>query len=242
MERRTLTRAIARVIGERQFGSCQFLRHALRGEVKDATAFNGQLGRQKLFRDLMRVIRFDEIVETGTFRGDTAAFMALQSGLPVFTSESSPRHYGYSRTRFALDRKVRVAFSDSRAFLRAHFGKRDHAGNRTFVYLDAHWGPDLPLFEETRILFALSSGVVVMIDDFQVPDDRGYAFDSYAPGATLNLEYLRLGEIPEARVFFPALRSSAETGARRGCAVFAKTGPLADALAGLDSLRTWRRS
>ena len=109
----------------------------------------------------------------------------------------------------------------------------------TFVYLDAHWGPDLPLFEETRILFASSSGIVVMIDDFQVPDDPGYAFDSYGPAATLNLEYLRLGEIPEARVFFPALPSSAETGARRGCVVLAKAGPMADALAALDSLRTW---
>jgi hypothetical protein len=239
MERRTLTRAIARGIGEKQFGSCQFLRHALRGELTEAAAFNGQSGRQKLFLDLMRAIRFDEIVETGTFRGDTAAFMALRSGLPVFTSESSPRHYGYSRTRFVLDPKVRVAFSDSRAFLRAHFGKRDQAGKTAFVYLDAHWGLDLPLFEEIRILFALPSGIVVMIDDFQVPDDPGYSFDSYGPAATLNLEYLRLGEVPEARVFFPALPSSAETGARRGCVVLAKAGPLADALAALDSLRVW---
>jgi len=241
MEKQTLTRAVARVIGERQFGSCQFLHHALRGKLEEAAAFNGQVGRQRLFLDLMRAIRFDEIVETGTFRGDTAAFMALQSGLPVFTSESSPRHFGYARTRFLVDRKVRVVFSDSRTFLRAHFGKPGHAVKSVFVYLDAHWGPDLPLFEETRILFATSCGIVVMIDDFQVPDDRGYSFDSYGPAATLNLDYLRLGEIPEVRVFFPMLRSSAETGARRGCLVLAKAGPLADALAALDSLRTWSR-
>jgi hypothetical protein len=97
----------------------------------------------------------------------------------------------------------------------------------------------LPLFEETRILFALSSGIVVMIDDFQVPDDLGYSFDSYGTAATLNLAYLRLGEIPETRVFFPALPSLAETGARRGCIVLAKAGPLADGLATLDSLRAW---
>lgn len=241
MEGRILTRAIARAIGERQFDSCQFLRHALRGELAEAAAFNGQPGRQKLFLDLMRAIRFDEIVETGTFRGDTAAFMALRSGLPVFTSESSPRHYGYARTRFPLSRQVSVAFSDSRAFLRAHFGKRDNAARTAFAYLDAHWGPDLPLFEETRIVLALSSGIVVMIDDFQVPDDPGYSFDSYGTAANLNLEYLRLEELPEIRFFFPALRSSAETGARRGCVVLAKAGPLADVLVALDSLRTWSR-
>ena len=232
-------RAIARFIGEEYFGVGQFLRHALRGELTEAAAFNGQPGRQKLFLDLRRAIRFDEIVETGTFRGDTTAFMARRSGVSVFTSESSPRHFGYSRARVALERRVHVAFSDSRAFLKAHFGRREHAQHMAFVYLDAHWGPDLPLFEETRILFALSSSVVVMIDDFQVPDDPGYSFDSYGPAATLNLEYLRLGEVPEARVFFPALSSSEEAGARRGCVVLAKTGPMTEALQAMSSLRIW---
>jgi len=239
MARRTLTRAIARVIGEKQFGSCQFLRHALRGELTEAAAFNRQPGRQKLFLDLVRAIRFDEIVETGTFRGDTTAFMASRSGLSVFSSEASPRHFGYSQARFAFDRRVHVVHSDSRAFLRAHFGKPDHAARTAFVYLDAHWGPDLPLFEETRILFALSSTIVVMIDDFQVPDDAGYSFDTYGPFATLNLEYLRLGDMPDVRIFFPALRSSEDAGARRGCVVLARTGSMEEALLSLNSLRAW---
>lgn len=238
---RAVRRAIARVIGERQFGSCQFLLHALRGELREATGFNSQPGRQTLFLDLMKRVRFDEIVETGTFRGDTTAFMAHLSGLPVFSSETSPRHFGYSRARFGLDSRVHVEFSDSRTFLRTHFATRDHAGHAAFVYLDAHGGPDLPLFEETRILFALSSRVVVMIDDFQVPDDPSYAFDTYGPAATLNLEYLQLEEIPEVRIFFPALRAAEEAGARRGCAVLARTGPMAEALLSLNSLRAWSR-
>lgn len=97
----------------------------------------------------------------------------------------------------------------------------------------------MPLFEETRLLLASPSPVVVMIDDFAVPDDPGYAFDSYGPSATLNLEYLRLAEIPEARIFFPALRSSEETGARRGCVVLAKAGSMAEVLVTLPSLRPW---
>jgi predicted O-methyltransferase YrrM len=242
MTAQAIRNAVARVMGEELFGVGQFLRHKLCGELSEATAFNGQRGRQRLFLDLMRAIRFDEIVETGTFRGDTTAFMARRSGLTVFTSESSPRHYGYARARFALDRNIHVACSDSRAFLRAHFGSRDQAGNAPFVYLDAHWGPDLPLFEETRILFALVSGVVLMIDDFQVPDDPGYSFDSYGPAATLTLEYLRLKEIPDARIFFPALPSSGEGGARRGCVVLAKSGPMTEALRTIDSLRMWNVS
>jgi hypothetical protein len=235
-----IRRAAAQILGERPFGACQFARHAIRGELSEAAAFNGQPGRQKLFLDLIRTIRFDEIVETGSFRGDTTAFMARRSGLPIFTSESSPRHYGYSHARFVLDRKVHVAFSDSRQFLRSHFGKPEHAARTVFAYLDAHWGQDLPLFEETRILLALPPTIVVMIDDFQVPDDAGYAFDSYGPGATLNLEYLRLEEIPEARIFLPALHSSGEAGFRRGCVVLAKNGPVADLLKSIDSLRPWK--
>jgi len=97
----------------------------------------------------------------------------------------------------------------------------------------------LPLFEETRILFALASSMVIMIDDFQVPDDPGYAFDSYGIAATLNLQYLRLQDISNARVFFPALRSSEEAGARRGCVVLARAGPVADVLATVRALRPW---
>ena len=111
---------IAQIVGERQFGVCQFFRDALRGRLVDELAFNHQAGRQRLFVDLVRTLGFDEIIETGTFRGDTTAFMSRESGLPVFTCESSPRHFGYARARFAFSRNIRVARSDSRAFLRAH--------------------------------------------------------------------------------------------------------------------------
>jgi hypothetical protein len=167
--------------------------------------------------------------------------MAQRSGLNLFTSEYSARNFGYSQARFALERKVHVKCSDSREFLRAHFGKHGQSETTSFVYLDAHWGPDLPLFEETRILFALSSSVVIMIDDFQVPDDPGYAFDSYGPAETLNLQYLRLGEFPTIRVFFPTLPSSREDGARRGCVVLAQDPRMTEALQKIDSLRAWYR-
>jgi hypothetical protein len=89
------------------------------------------------------------------------------------------------------------------------------------------------------MLLSLPTNIVVMIDDFQVPDDPGYRFDSYGSGATLNLEYLRLEEIAEVRVFFPSLHSSEEAGARRGCVVFAKAGPVVELLGSVDTLRPW---
>ena len=239
MTRPAVRHAVPRIIGERQFGAAQYLRDRLRGHWGEELAFNGQPGRQRLFLDLARAIRFDEIIETGTFRGDTTAFMARRTGLPVFTCESSPRHFGYSQARFAFSRKIRIAHSDSRIFLRAHLGGEDDDVATTFAYLDAHWGTDLPLFAETRILLARSARIVVMIDDFEVPDDPGYGFDSYGPAATLNLDYLRLTELPAVQIFFPALRSIEEGGARRGCVVLAQEGPMTEAVATLESLRRW---
>ena len=238
MRHSRVRRGVARVIGERNFGVCQYLRDALRGRLSEERAFNGQRGRQGLFLDIVGAIRFYEIIETGTFRGDTTDFMERRSGLPVFSCESSPRHFGYSRARFAFRRKIHLTLSDSRAFLDERIHRHDDGGT-AFAYLDAHWGPDLPLFEETRILFERPTSVVVMIDDFAVPDDPGYAFDSYGPAATLNFEYLRLADVPAVRLFFPAIRSSEETGARRGCIVLARAGPIADVLATLPSLRAW---
>jgi len=227
------------MLGERHVGILQCLANAIGAATYSDPPFNGQQGRQRLFRDIIGRVAFHEIVETGTFRGDTAAFMARESGLPVFTCEHSPRHFSFSRTRFVLDRDVRVAHIDSREFLAAHFAKANGERRSAFVYLDAHWGPDLPLFEETRILFAAPHDVVVMIDDFRVPDDPGYRCDSYGPGATLELDYLRIGELPETRIFFPAVPSGEETGACRGCVVLAREGPTAAALRTSRLLRPW---
>ena len=64
----------------------------------------------------------------------------------------------------------------------------------TLFYLDAHWHEYLPLRDELEIALGQFANAVVLIDDFQVPDDPGYGFDDYGPGKTLNLEYLAHGE------------------------------------------------
>ena len=60
-----------------------------------------------------------------------------------------------------------------------------------------------------------------MVDDFEVPDDPGYAYDDYGSGKRLCLDYLQplssLGLAP----FFTTLPSERETGRKRGCVVLA---------------------
>jgi hypothetical protein len=56
-----------------------------------------------------------------------------------------------------------------------------------FFYFDAYSNEDLPLAEEIDIIFGRSPHAVVMIDDFEVTDDPGFAYDDYGPGKALNM-------------------------------------------------------
>lgn len=179
--------------------------------------FNGQTGRQRLFAELVRLFDFSMIIETGTYRGTTTEFMSEQSGLPVYSAELHPRPFAFAFVRLIGRRDVHLYRMDSRALIEA-LGKRDGLrGALPFVYLDAHWNDDFPLGDEINLIFRYWPASVVMIDDFQVPGDEGYGFDSYGAGATLCITYLE--EHAEFRLipFFPSLPSQEESGSRRGC-------------------------
>jgi hypothetical protein len=98
-------------------------------------------------------------------------------------------------------------------------------------YLDAHWGEDLPLFEEIAKIFSSCAQAIVMIDDFKVPNDDGYGYDDYGIGKALTREYIAplVSEFQLAE-FYPRTPSAAESGFRRGCVVVARNPRLIDAL------------
>ena len=85
---------------------------------------------------------------------------------------------------------VTVQLGDSRQFLLLHAERPTVNTDAVFVYLDAHWQEDLPLAEELRIVASVWTRCVVMVDDFQVPGDSGYAYDDYGPGLALTEDYL----------------------------------------------------
>jgi hypothetical protein len=185
-------------------------------------AFNGQCGRQQTVMDLFHAFPFTHVVETGTFYGMTTEFLARETRLPVFTVEASRAAYQLARLRLRPYPNVKLFFGDSRSFLREVVRSAVSANSLPFVYLDAHWGTDLPLLEEVRIVLASYPQCIVMIDDFQVPHDQGYAFDDYGPGKALKMEYLSaVVEEFLAVVAYPVLPSVRESGARRGCVVLA---------------------
>jgi hypothetical protein len=230
---------LRRLIGPTRLGA---LSYTLRRERRLAWGgpFNGQAYRCLLFAALVERLRPAAIVETGTYLGTTTEWMAAFQ-VPVFTCESSEENFGFARTRLSAVRNVTVALCDSREFLRGLLedGALNARDETVIFYLDAHWHADLPLAAEIDLIFGLCPRASILIDDFAVPEDPGYGFDSYGPDLALNAFYIGAAVRNHGlATFYPSTPSSTETGMRRGCVVLCKDGGGAEILRGISLLRT----
>lgn len=196
---------------------------------------NGQKGRVEIIRDLLLAFDFTEIFETGSYRGTTTEFLAVLSGLPVRSVEAVERNFYFAQRRLAGVAGASVELSDSRSFLRRH--AQMAPTTPVFFYLDAHWEEDLPLVEELNIISNSWENAVVVIDDFQVPDDASYVFDDYGPGKRLTPELLDASNVSSWPRLYPSMQGTDETGARSGCVVLCSP-HLAGTLTRVSSLRS----
>ena len=87
--------------------------------------------------------------------------------------------------------------------------------SKIFFYLDAHSEGDYPLIEELDYIVNNVKEFVILIDDFQVPDDEGYGYDSFM-GRKLNIKFIRDVIKQNFSFYFPSISSSEETGRLRG--------------------------
>jgi hypothetical protein len=206
----------------------------------ESVGLNGQRHRKQIFRDLVKNCAFDAIVETGTFKGDSAAYMAQTANLPVYTSEANVRFTVLARVRLRSVPKVKCFLGDSRKFLDSLPTILKDRSKRLFFYLDAHWYADLPLEGELEVISRHWQDFVIMIDDFQVPGDEGYGYDSYGENQTLTFEGFS-GVFRSHRFvpFLPNLPSGHETGLRRGCVVLARERDVVEKLNYISSLRKY---
>lgn len=184
-------------------------------------AFNGQERRQATFEHLVTALEVTSLVETGTFRGTSTGFMA-KFGLPIYSCELHPRYFRYASERLANHANIHLKSTDSRDFLRDLFDTGTLPKGRTLFYLDAHWETDLPLWEEIDLIFTRAPDGVVMVDDFRVPKDLGFAYDDYGKGKCLSVSNLYQASAMRPSLFFPNYPSAIETGAaKRGSVVLA---------------------
>lgn len=211
--------------------------------------FNGQVIRQGIFLALNARLGFDSVFETGSYRGETTAFLAQQVACPVHSCElmificelcrlrlDALRRSGTQRAR-----EVTLDNLDSREFLRQRLAGpppgSSAGGGPVFFYLDAHGASELPVAAECAIILERRPRSVIMIDDFDVPDDPGFHPAGARPG-----DFVGLGDLAGVierfdAGFFPS-NSAGETGMRRGCLILT-TAP--DLSAVLDFMPTLRR-
>lgn len=129
------------------------------------------------------------------------------------TFESNPRFRDYSKARSLFNRRTTIVEADSRKFLRNFFVAEHAAAPNVLVYLDAHWGKNLPLRGELDTQFGTTPACAVMIDVFQVFDDSEYVYDEYGDGMALDVNYIlpavnRLGLVG----FYPPSRPRVKSG------------------------------
>jgi hypothetical protein len=200
------------VTADRLITNAPFLRGAWRAPL------NGQQRRREIIEEIGGSIPFDLVVETGTYRAATTRLLAELFDCPIMSAEANHRFFLYSEATLRGSARVTVTYSDSRRFLR-ELARRERRDVTVFAYLDAHWDGDLPLAEELEVVAESWSRSVVMIDDFRVPDDDGYGYDDYGPGAVLSKELLPHDALRGWSLLYPSAPSGAETGHRRGCCV-----------------------
>jgi predicted O-methyltransferase YrrM len=197
--------------------------------------FNGQEARKQIVSEVAGVMQPTAVIETGSYRGTTTAFLR-DLGAPVYTVELNAQLYFYVSRRFRRDERVEVAHGDSREYLEKLAQRSNVPKARVLFYLDAHWEDDLPVQEELEMIRTVWRESVVMVDDFEVPDDPAYGFDDYGPGRTLSVSCLPIEDLGY-RIFWPSTPGEEETGERRGCVVLATPDEAAERISTLTSLR-----
>jgi predicted O-methyltransferase YrrM len=178
---------------------------------------NGQTARLEATRQIIFRCGIRQIVETGTYRGTTTEWLA-GFGLPVVTIESYIHSYQFAKVRLRSKPNVRIELGSSVSVLPAVTNQLD-TSLPTLFYLDAHWESYLPLGDELKMIMPQFRAPVVLIDDFEVPGESGYAYDDYGAGKALTREYLDQALPTEAAVFYPSTPAAQETGCRRGWVV-----------------------
>ncbi len=153
--------------------------------------FEGLNANPKRLLDIItwnNAIGFEIVVETGTFEGATTyLFSIVFQNATIYTSETNRLFYDKAKKKLKHKPNVQQYLMDSGDMLRKN--QVELINKRTFFYLDAHWGSNLPILDELDICLK-GKHAMIMIDDFRVPHDAGFGYDSYGDLGVLELDFI----------------------------------------------------
>jgi hypothetical protein len=128
----------------------------------------------------------EDFIETGTYRGDTAAW-AAEHFARVATIELSPQHHAVAAERFRPQPQVRVLHGNSASVLRQIIPTLTRPA---IFWLDAHWSgldtagreAECPLLDEIALLNSAACVHAVLVDDarlFCAPPPRPHRAEQW---------------------------------------------------------------
>lgn len=145
--------------------------------------FNGAVEFCPFFAYLKNTYSIETAVETGTWLGDTTAFLGYLFD-QVYTMEIDVATFEKSAARFKNDPTIEVCYGNSPDILRQILPMLE--GQRLIFYLDAHWLADWPLLNELEVISKTHrDNCIIVIDDFKVPNRSDIPYDSHG----IDLEY-----------------------------------------------------
>ena len=176
---------------------------------------NGQKFRRKILEKFLNNSKFELIVETGTEYGFTTKFLSNYCD-KILTVEKSKPVYLLALANLKEISNIKLIQNDSKKIFEIlKDNDENYNKKKIFFYLDAHSEDDYPLIDELSFIIKNIENFVILIDDFQVPNDDGYGYDSFQ-GKKLNIKFIKDLLTNDLSLFFPAIKSSQETGRLRG--------------------------
>jgi predicted O-methyltransferase YrrM len=137
---------------------------------------------------LVKDLKIDCIVETGTFRGTTTAFLSETfPNMPIYTVEVDFKMFLQAEENLKPHTNIKMILGSSEKVLEDLLPTLKD--KRILFYLDAHWEEYWPLLDEFEaIRKSCKDNCCIVIDDFKVPF-RQFQHDTYKE-QPLDLDYI----------------------------------------------------
>jgi len=158
---------------------------------RKAEAFNTDTIVSDTVVQLIKDLKIDCIVETGTYSGKTTAFLAETfPELRIYTIEVKFETFLIAERNLKSFSNVKQFCGSSEKIFKDLLPTL--SGKRVLFYLDAHWEEYWPLLDELKeISGSLQNSCCIVIDDFKVPN-RPFKHDAYK-GQALDIYYVAAG-------------------------------------------------
>ena len=158
-------------------------------KVVRVSAFNNDSVVSDTVVKLINDLKIECIIETGTFRGKTTAFLSETfPNLDIYTIEVNFKNFLEAEQNLKPYKNITLICGSSEKKLEELLPTLK--GKRLLFYLDAHWEEYWPLLDEFEAIRKNAKDMCcIVIDDFKVPY-RQFQHDAYK-GQPLDVDYIQ---------------------------------------------------